>query len=83
MSMDELIIEAVKHAQAGRWQNAHDIVQDIDNPNAYWIHAYLHRVEGDDSNAAYWYRRAGRAMPTTGTTQELEDLANELLSSNP
>lgn len=81
--MDKLIIEAIEHAQAGRWEQAHDIVQEMDSPNAYWIHAYLHRFEGDDSNAEYWYRRAGRAMPTTSTKQELDDLANELINGNP
>ena len=76
--MDKQIVEALNHAQADRWQEAHNIVQDIDSPEAYWIHAYLHRVEGDDGNAAYWYRRAGRPFPTTDTQQELRDLVSEL-----
>ena len=41
-------------AKAGDWDAAHDIAQDIDSPEAARIHAYLHRVEGDDGNAAYW-----------------------------
>lgn len=44
----------------GLWPEAHDIVQDLESKEAAWIHAYLHRKEGDDWNAGYWYRRAGK-----------------------
>ncbi len=43
-----------------RWSKAHEVVQDQDSADAAWIHAYLHRKEGDDWNAGYWYRRAGK-----------------------
>lgn len=46
----------------GDWERAHDRAQAEDGAAAAWVHAYLHRKEGDDANAAYWYRRAGR-MP--------------------
>ncbi|MBV6647763.1 MAG: hypothetical protein KI790_20055 [Cyclobacteriaceae bacterium] len=42
----------------GDWEKAHDIIQDIHTAEAAWIHAYLHRKEGDDGNAGYWYSRA-------------------------
>ena len=46
----------------GRWAEAHDLTQqDETAPLACWLHAYLHRREGDPANAGYWYRRAGRA----------------------
>ena len=45
---------------AGDWHGAHAIVQDDHSAEAAWIHAHLHRVEGDQGNAEYWYRRAGR-----------------------
>jgi len=48
--MQEQIKTALIHARAGEWAAAHDIVQDIDSAHAAWIHAYLHRVEGDDGN---------------------------------
>lgn len=44
----------------GDWDGAHRIAQDIDGPIGAWVHAYLHRKEGDLGNAGYWYRHAGR-----------------------
>ena len=52
---------AVELAVAGSWDEAHEIVQrDEADPTAAWIHAVLHKIEGDLGNARYWYRRAGR-----------------------
>ena len=60
MSDDELLA-AIDLALAGNWQGAHEIVQeDEQNANAAWVHAALHRIEGDIVNARYWYRRAGK-----------------------
>ncbi len=57
--------EAVTLALAGEWGRARKIVQeDEDDPTTCWIHAALHRIEGDLGNAQYWYRRAHRALPT-------------------
>ena len=62
MSKDELNA-AVSHARAGRWREAHEIVQqDEQGELACWIHAVLHRQEGDLSNARYWYARCGRRL---------------------
>ena len=47
----------------GKWDKAHEVVQDESGPEAAWVHAYLHRKEGDLGNAGYWYRRARRTMP--------------------
>jgi hypothetical protein len=53
--------QAVDLAVAGSWDEAHAIVQrDEADPTAAWIHAVLHKIEGDLGNARYWYRRAGR-----------------------
>ena len=52
--------------QKGNWEKAHNIAQDIETNDGSWIHAYLHRVEGDLGNAAYWYRRAGKSVKTRG-----------------
>ncbi len=57
-------LEALKLAAAGDWDGAHGIVQDDPSPEAAWVHAHLHRVEGDLGNAGYWYRRAGRPVAT-------------------
>jgi len=66
--------EALKAEQEGCWDKAHRIVQAMDTPEAAWIHAYLHRVEGDLGNAAYWYRRAGRPECTTSLERERQAL---------
>ena len=55
---DELA--ALWFGRRDQWDRSHRIAQEIDTPLASWIHAWLHRVEGDLSNADYWYRRAGR-----------------------
>jgi len=54
------ILKSLWHDAKGNWEKAHSIVQEIDNPDGSWVHAYLHRKEGDLSNAGYWYSRAGR-----------------------
>lgn len=55
-------------AKAGKWDAAHDLCQDIPGSAGSWIHAYLHREEGDLSNAAYWYSRAGKPTPSSSVT---------------
>lgn len=49
----------------GNWERAHEVAQEIEDADGSWVHAYLHRKEGDLGNAGYWYRRAGR-QPATG-----------------
>jgi len=46
----------------GDWKQAHESAQEDETPDASWVHAYLHRKEGDQENAAYWYRRAGKPV---------------------
>lgn len=65
----------------GHWDRAHQIVQDLASPEAAWIHALLHREEGDQRNADYWYRRAARQRPSTALHQEWQDIASTLLDS--
>ncbi len=50
---------ALDAALAGNWRQAHEIVQALDDPLACWIHAILHKIEGDAGNARYWYARSG------------------------
>ena len=61
------------------WDKAHEIAQSIDDTTGAWVHAYLHRKEGDHANASYWYRRAGKAMPTSSLATEWAQIANALL----
>lgn len=57
----EDLVRAIDLALGGDWEAAHAIVQrDEADPTAAWIHAVLHKIEGDAGNARYWYRRAGR-----------------------
>ena len=65
---------AVWYAVKNNWDRAHNIVQDINSKNAYWIHAYLHRIEGDISNAHYWYDRAGMEPYSKSLDSELNDI---------
>jgi hypothetical protein len=61
MASREDLIRAVDLALSGDWGGAHKIVQAFeDDPDACWIHAVLHKIEGDESNARYWYRRSGQ-----------------------
>ena len=56
------LIRAVDLALAGDWDAAHEIAQQGEaDPTSCWIHAVLHKIEGDAANARYWYRRAGQA----------------------
>lgn len=61
------------HMEKGDWHAAHDLINESDEPDAMWVHAHLHRVEGDLGNAAYWYRRAGR--PVSNEPLEVERAA--------
>ena len=64
------VLKALGLAASGNWDGAHKLVQDDPSPEAAWVHAHLHRVEGDLSNAGYWYRRAGKPVPTGDLDQE-------------
>lgn len=68
-------------AGTGAWDQAHDIVESLPEPDASWIHAMLHRDEGDLSNAGYWYHRAGKSMPASSTSiaDELRQITSALL----
>jgi hypothetical protein len=55
-------------SDAAVWERAHALVQSAPGPEAAWVHAHLHRIEGDPDNARYWYDRAGRAGPS-GTSE--------------
>ncbi|HXK08373.1 MAG TPA: hypothetical protein VMT70_01885 [Vicinamibacteria bacterium] len=75
----KLLLEAVDRALAGDWGAAHAVVQDIDDPTAAWIHAVVHRMEGDLSNAGYWYGRCGRTLRDgVSTDAELREIRASL-----
>lgn len=72
-------IEALWHEAKGDWGKAHQIVQGHSDPASAWVHAYLHRAEGDQSNAAYWYRRAGKPVCSAPLPEEWQQIASEIL----
>lgn len=69
-------------SKAGRWDQAHDACQNLPDPIGAWIHAHLHREEGDHANAAYWYQRARQPVPprALGIADEWDQLVEKLQS---
>lgn len=72
-------LQALWYAKKGDWHKAHEIVQEADDIDSAWVHAYLHRQEGDLSNARYWYRRSRQPEFTASLSQEWEYITQELL----
>ena len=64
--------KALWFAGKGEWEKAHEIVQDLNDRFSSHIHAFLHRQEGDNSNARYWYNIAGEKMPSISLDKEWE-----------
>lgn len=62
----------------GDWNGAHALAQSVDTAAGAWVHAYLHRREGDLANADYWYRRAGRQRPVATLEAEWAEIATAL-----
>ncbi len=73
------LLKAVWHGLRGEWDAAHAIAQDDGSTQGSWVHAWLHRTEGDLPNAAYWYRRARRSVATNDPAAEGQEIARALL----
>ncbi len=67
-------------AGKGDWARAHEIAQETGGRDGAWVHALLHRQEGDLGNAQFWYRQAGRPAATGELEQEWEAIVRELLA---
>src|SRR5690349_4561491 len=72
-------LQALWHEAKGDWNGAHAILQKDESADGAWVHAYLHRVEGDNGNAAYWYRRAGKPVSQQTLADEWNALVGALL----
>lgn len=72
-------LEALWYYRQGNWGKAHEIVQDLHSDDAAWVHAFLHRDEGDLWNADYWYRRAGKSRPSVPLEEEWVLIAEALI----
>lgn len=73
------LLKAMWYEGKGDWEAAHNIAQDINTKDGSWIHAYLHRVEGDSGNASYWYHRAARPVASGNLKDEWSSIVNTLL----
>ncbi len=74
------LLRSLWYDSKGDWHAAHDIADGYGTPEGDWVHAYLHRKEGDNWNADYWYRQAGRTRPELSLEEEWEEITRELLS---
>lgn len=73
-------LKALWWEKKGNWEKSHDIAQEMMSTDGSWIHAYLHRVEGDLGNAAYWYNRAGKPIKRNeDQNEEWEQIVEALL----
>ena len=73
-------LQALWYDAKGEWDKAHELAQQAPDPIGAWVHAYLHRVEGDENNAGYWYRRAQKPHSEAALPEEWEEIASALLS---
>ena len=73
---------AIWYAVKDNWDMAHNIIQDINTETASWIHAYLHRVEGDIANAKYWYNHSKKEPCTESLKSELDNIIQFLFSEH-
>ncbi|SHI94663.1 hypothetical protein [Pseudozobellia thermophila] len=73
-------LKAMWYAANGNWEAAHDIAQEIYTDVGSWIHAHLHREEGDRFNAGYWYRKAGRPYCNATLEEERREITVFVLS---
>ena len=72
-------LKSLWYEAKGDWEASHSIAQDMHSELGSWIHAYLHRKEGDEWNAGYWYRQANRPFPNLTLDEELKELVEFVL----
>ena len=75
-----IALKALWEDAKGDWDRAHDLAQMDKGIAGAWVHAYLHRKEGDQFNAGYWYRRAGKVFPTVSLAEEWKQMVMSLLT---
>jgi len=76
------LLRSLWHDARGEWDAAHQLAQEVDDADGAWVHAYLHRKEGDAGNAEYWYGRANQPVATDSLSAEWERIAAALLARN-
>ena len=79
VTVNREFLKAIDLALAGKWDSAHQIVQQYEDTTAAWIHAVLHKIEGDHDNSRYWYRRAGQLKRVSDEPKaELAEIRKEV-----
>lgn len=73
-------LKALWYDAKDNWEASHDIAQDMHTTLGSWIHAYLHRKEGDEWNAGYWYRQAARPFPKISLEEERQEIVEFILN---
>ena len=78
---NQTCLKAIDLALDGKWDEAHKIVQELSSSPAQWIHAVLHKIEGDESNSRYWYSRSSIEVYESylDSTQELKAIKELLI----
>lgn len=74
-----IYLSALWHDAKGNWDAAHKLIDSLEDKTACWVHAYLHRKEGDQWNANYWYKKAGKTMPSLSLKEEWDAIVKALL----
>ena len=72
-------LESMWWVAKGEWDTAHNLIQPLSDSHSMRIHGYLHREEGDEGNAAYWYRRNGMSLPQNSLEEEWTEIVSALL----
>jgi hypothetical protein len=75
-----VLLKSLWSDKKGDWKKAHDLVDSLPGAEAAWVHAYLHRKEGDIWNADYWYARAKKVRPSSTLEEEWEELTNHFIA---
>jgi hypothetical protein len=75
-------LKALWYDHKNNWNTAHELVDELEDEKGCWVHAYLHRKEGDISNADYWYTRAGRKRPAVSLNEEWGQLVTFFLNND-
>ncbi len=74
-----LALQALWYDYQNQWHKAHKLINYESDRDCAWVHAYLHRQEGDLNNARYWYRRSGKAESQASLTEERQQITQALL----
>lgn len=77
-----LALQSLWYAAKDDWEASHDIAQDLDTDLGSWIHAHLHRVEGDEFNAGYWYSRARKPYCSLSFKEEIKEIVIAVLNDD-